>query len=115
MTRTRKLLVAGGAAVVVAAGAVGIAQAVGGDSEEQAKGPDAQRAKDAAVKAVGGGRAIGVERDDESGGAFEVEVERTDGSKVEVHLNRSFERVGVEPDDDGANEEREGESEGEDE
>lgn len=114
MTRTRKLLVAGGAAVVLAAGAVGIAQAVGGDSEEQAKGPDAQRAKSAAVEAVGGGRAIGVERDDESGGAFEVEVVRRDGSQVEVHLNSRFERVGVESDDDGAKEERD-EREGEDE
>jgi hypothetical protein len=108
MTRSRKLLVAGAASLALAAGGVGIAQAVGGDSEEQATGPEAERAKRAAVEAVGGGRAAGVEREDEGGAAWEVEVVRSDGRQVEVKLDRSFERVSVETDDDGGANERDG-------
>jgi hypothetical protein len=106
MKRRRKLLIAGGAALAVAAGGVGIAQALGGDSEEQATGPAADRAKQAALESVGGGRVVGVERDDEGGGAWEVEVIQADGRQVEVHLNRSLERVGLEADDDGSRDER---------
>ena len=84
MTRRRKLLIGGAVILALGAGGVGLAQAVGGDSEEQVTGPDADRAKAAAVKLVGGGKAVGVERDDGSGAAWEVEVEKADGSEVEV-------------------------------
>jgi hypothetical protein len=109
MSRNRKLLIAGVAALGLGAGAVGIAQAVGGDSEEQATGPAADRAKRAAVQSVGGGRAVEVEREDDGGTGWEVEVVRSDGRQVEVHLNRSFQPVGVQGDDDGAEDERQGE------
>jgi hypothetical protein len=108
MTRSRKLLITGAGILALGAGGVGIAQAVGGDSDEQATGPDAQRAKSAAIEAVGGGRATGVERADDGGAAWEVEVVRSDGRQVDVKLNQSFERVGVETDDDGAANERDG-------
>jgi hypothetical protein len=104
MSRSRKLLITGVAVVAVGAGGVGIAQAVGGDSEEQVTGPDADRAKRAAVQAVGGGRAIGVERGDDDGAAWEVEVER-DGGTVEVQLTRDLNQAGVGTDDDGAGDE----------
>src|SRR5512134_3517877 len=79
VTRSRKLLVIGAGILALGAGGVGIAQAVGGDSDEQATGPEAQRAISAAIEAVGGGRAAGVEREDEGGAAWEVEVVRDDG------------------------------------
>jgi hypothetical protein len=108
MTRNRKLLIGGAAVLALGAGSVGIAQAVGGDSDEQATGPDADRAKQAAVRSVGGGRAVEVERADDGGSGWEVEVVRRDGSQVEVHLNRDYRRVGSGPDDDGTGDEREG-------
>jgi hypothetical protein len=100
MTRTRKLLIAGAAILVLAVGGVGIAQAVGGDSEERVTGPEADRAAKAAVDAIGGGRAVGVERDDDDGEAWEVEVVRPDGSEVEVLLTRDLQEVGTETEDD---------------
>jgi hypothetical protein len=108
MSRSRKLLIAGAAVIAVGVGGVGIAQAVGGDSEEQVSGPEADRAKRAAVQAVGGGHAVGVEREDDGKGAWEVEVER-DGGTVEVHLGSDLGQVGVGSDDDGSGNERESE------
>ena len=102
MTRSRKLVVSGAVVVALGVGGVGLAQAVGGDSDEQATGPDADRAKAAAVKLVGGGNAVGVERDDDGGGAWEVEVEKRDGSVVEVDLTGDLKQAGVQRDDDGA-------------
>jgi uncharacterized membrane protein YkoI len=79
------------------------------DSEERLTGPDAQKAKSAAIAAVGGGTLTEVERDDgddgygTSGGVYEVEVTRDDGTQVEVHLDRDYDVVGQEADEDGAN------------
>jgi hypothetical protein len=100
MTRTRKLLIAGAAILVLAVGGVGIAQAVGGDSKERVTGPEADRAAKAAVDAIGGGRAVGIERDDDDGEAWEVEVVRPDGSEVEVLLTRDLQEVATETEDD---------------
>ena len=80
----------------------------GADSEESLTGPDdAQKAESAALAAVGGGGTItGVERDDgyaTSGGAYEVEVTREDGTQVEVHLDGDYDVVGQEADEDGSN------------
>jgi hypothetical protein len=114
MARSRKLLIVGAAIFVLAVGGVGIAQAVGGDSEERVTGPEADRAAKAAVDAIGGGRAIGIERDDDDGEAWEVEVVRPDGSEVEVGLTGDLERVGTETEDDGGETENEAdEDEGE--
>jgi hypothetical protein len=102
MRRGQKLLIVGAAIIVLAAGGVGIAQAVSGDSEEQVTGAQADRAGRAAVEAVGGGRAVGVERgDDDSGAAWEVEVVRPDGSEVEVNLTGDLRQVGTASEDDG--------------
>ena len=96
MTRRRKLLIGGAVVLALGAGGVGLAQAVGGDSEEQVTGPDADRAKAAAVKLVGGGKAVGVERDDGGGAAWEVEVEKAGGGEVEVRLTSDLKQVGIE-------------------
>jgi uncharacterized membrane protein YkoI len=106
----RTLVIAAAVAMLVALGGAGIAYANGGaDSEEQLTGPDAQKAKSAAIAAVGGGTLTEVERDDgddgygTSGGVYEVEVTRDDGTQVEVHLDGDYNVVGQEADEDGAN------------
>src|SRR5918994_19338 len=67
MKINRRIIAAGAAVLVVAAGGVGIAYGVGGgDSDEQATGPDAEKAKAAEVDA--GGQAGGTSPDDDSGG-----------------------------------------------
>ena len=91
-------------AMLVALGGAGIAYANGSDSEEQLTGPEAEKAKSAAIAAVGGGTVTEVERDDGNGtGAFEVEVTREDGSQLEVHLDGDYNVVGQEADEDGPN------------
>ncbi len=99
----RTLVIAAAVAMLVALGSAGIAYANGGDdSEEQLTGPDAQKAKSAAIAAVGGGTVSEVERDDGYGtGVFEVEVKRDDGAQVEVHLDRDYNVVGQQADEDG--------------
>src|ERR687895_441952 len=97
-------VIAAAVAMLLALGGAGIAYANGGDSEEQLTGPDAQKAKSAAIAAVGGGTLTEVERDDGNGsGAYEVEVTHDDGSQVEVHLDGDYNVVGQEADEDGPN------------
>ena len=116
MKINRKVLVAGIAVVAIAAGGIGIAEAIGGDSDEQVTGPSAEKAKAAALQQVGGGTVVGVEKQDGDGdGVYEVEVKRDDGSQVEVHVSGQFDAVGTAADDDsgseseqGGNEENEG-------
>jgi uncharacterized membrane protein YkoI len=100
----RTLVIAAAVAMLLALGGAGIAYANGGDSEEQLTGPEAQKAKSAAIAAVGGGTVTEVERDDGNGtGAFEVEVTRDDGSQLEVHLDGGYDVVGQQADEDGPN------------
>ena len=100
----RTLVIAAAVAMLLALSGAGIAYANGGDSEEQLSGPEAQKAKSAAIAAVGGGTVSEVERDDGNGtGAFEVEVTREDGSQLEVHLDSDYDVVGQQADEDGPN------------
>jgi hypothetical protein len=88
------------AAVVVALALGGAAWALAGAGDDDgpgATGPQAERAKAAALAHVGGGTANAVEQGDEDA-AWEVEVTKTDGSTVDVHLDESFAVVGVEGD-----------------
>jgi uncharacterized membrane protein YkoI len=101
MKLNRTVVALGATALALAAGGLGVAYAVGGDSEEQVTGPNAEKAKAAALKAVGGGTVSEVERQDGDGGGFyEVEVTRADGSQVEVHLDARYAPVGQAADDD---------------
>ena len=110
----RIIAIAVAAIAVLAAGGVGIAQAVGG-SEEQVNGPEAEKAKAAALDAAGGGTVLEVERQDEDGaGVYEVEVRRSDGSQVEIHLDDRYQPVGTAPDDDTGSESEDDEGEGAD-
>ena len=95
-------------AMLLALGGAGIAYANGGDSEEQLTGPEAEKAKSAAIAAVGGGTVTEVERDDGddgygTSGFYEVEVARDGGSQLEVHLDGAYNVVGQEADEDGPN------------
>lgn len=81
-----------GAAVVVLAALAGggIAWATAADDDQNVTGPAANRARAAALAYVGDGQVIGVERESESGGVWEVEVTRPDGSTVEVVLDAGY-------------------------
>jgi uncharacterized membrane protein YkoI len=106
----RTLVIAAAVAMLLALSGAGIAYANAGDSEEQVTGPDAQKAKSAAIAAVGGGTITELERDDGddgygTSGVYEVEVTREDGSQLEVHLDGDYNVVGQEADEDGSNDE----------
>lgn len=58
-------------------------------AEKPVTGSAADQARAAAVKAVGGGTA-GAVTTDMRGAGYEVTVTKSDGSKVEVHLNSAF-------------------------
>jgi uncharacterized membrane protein YkoI len=106
MSINRKTVLVAAIAAALAAGGVGIASAVGGgDSDEQVTGPDAEKAKAAALDAVGGGTVSEIEYQEAgSSGFYEVEVTRDDGSQVEVHLDGEYQPVGTAADDDTGSE-----------
>ena len=104
VSTVRTLVITAAGAMLLALLGTGIAYANGGISEDQVTGPEAEKAKSAAIAAVGGGTVTEVERDDGNGtGAFEVEVTRDDGSQLEVHLDGDYNVVGQEADEDGPN------------
>jgi Peptidase propeptide and YPEB domain len=96
----RKSAITTAAALAVVLGGAGVAYAVGGDdeSEGRATGPGAERAKAAALELVPGGTANEVERDDEKGATWEVEVARPDGSTVDVRLDAELNKVAIDQD-----------------
>ena len=103
----RKRLVATGT-VVVALGAVsgGVAIAAGGDddaTETPITGTDLQKASAAALVHTGGGRVTGTEVGDEES-YYEVEVTLDGGRQVDVQLDKSFNVVGSDGDQDGTGE-----------
>ena len=109
MTVNRRVVAITAGIAVVAAGGVGIAYAVGGNSEERVTGPDAAKAEAAALEQAGGGTVTEVEYQDGDGaGLYEVEVLRDDGTQVEVHVSGGYDAVGTATDDGGAGGEDEG-------
>jgi Peptidase propeptide and YPEB domain len=98
----RRLLKIG--AVVVVLGALaggGVAWGTAGDDDENVTGPGADRAKAAALAYVGEGQVVGVEQEGEGGAVWEVEIERNDGSTVEVALDEHYKVVGSGDEEDG--------------
>ena len=85
--------------MAVAVGGGAYAYAGGGDDGEgTATGPGADRARQAAVAHLGGrASANEVERGDEEG-AWEVEVTKSNGETVDVHLDTSYKVLSVEGD-----------------
>ena len=104
MTKRGKILIAGIAALAVAAGGVGVAGAGGGDdAEAPIRGGALEKASAAALEHTGGGRVTETETGDEES-FYEVEVTRDDGSQVDVQLDRGFKVVGGEADDENEDE-----------
>jgi hypothetical protein len=100
MQRTRKLIVISAATAALAAAGAGTAIAVGSsdDGDRQATGPEADRARAAALAITDGGTANAVERDGENGATWEVEVTKPDGNTVDVRLDDRYKLVVVESD-----------------
>jgi uncharacterized membrane protein YkoI len=69
------------------------------ETEVSITGDALDKAKAAALKATGGGRVSDTEVGDEES-YYEVEVTRSDGSQVDVQLDRGFNVVGQEGDSD---------------
>jgi hypothetical protein len=97
MKMKRKHLVVGGTVLALAAGGGGVAYATS-DSEGGATGPEADKAKAAALEITGGGQANAVERDGEKGATWEVEITKPDGKTVDVRLDANYGKVAVDGD-----------------
>lgn len=86
---------------VIAAGitlvAAGASWAATADNVDD--GAQRDRVAAAAVKAAGGGEATDVEHSDDVAGGFEVEVRKSDGTEVDVHLDKSLKVLHRENDD----------------
>jgi len=87
----KKALLAVALAMVVLGGAGGAYAAGSGEdsSQQQATGPGIEKAKSVALEHINGGRVTSTEVGDEEG-YYEVEVICTDGSQVDVHLDRNY-------------------------
>ena len=110
MRRRVTLIVAGVASVaVLGLGGAAIADARMGDDGEPLSGATLHRASAAALKASGGGRVTETEHDSEDGATYEVEVTKADGSQVDVRLDKSFNVVVVEGDEEERNDSDSGE------
>jgi uncharacterized membrane protein YkoI len=96
-------LITGSVIAALAVGGVAIAGAAGGDDDDGGEraigGAALDRASAAALDHTGGGRVTETETGDEES-YYEVEVTRDDGSQVDVQLDRDFQVVGSEGDDD---------------
>lgn len=109
--RTRTKAVIGGtalAAAAVASGGVAFATANGDsdggrDEEAPITGQALDRASSVALEETGGGRVTETEVETEAGDSYyEVEVSLPDGSQTEVELDKDFNVVASESDDDAA-------------
>ena len=99
MSKRAKFWVGAGivAAVAMVGGGMGVAGAMGGDSEEPITGSALEQASAAALTHTGGGVVTETEVGDEES-YYEVEVTLDDGSQVDVRLDEAFNVVGDEVD-----------------
>jgi len=98
----RRNLALGAGALLLAASGTGAAVAASDDGDVSVTGPQADRARAAALEATGGGTANSVERDSENGATWEVEVTRQDGATVDVRLDARFDVVVIEGDSEAS-------------
>jgi uncharacterized membrane protein YkoI len=104
MDKLKGVIIGFAAVAVLAIGGTAIASSVGGDddgSDKAITGTALDKAKTVALAHTGGGKVTETEAGDEEG-AYEVEVTMPDGSQVDVHLDKSFQVLGQEGDDDGS-------------
>ena len=98
--KLKATIIAGAAIAALAVGGVAIAGNDDDGSERSITGSALDRAGAAALEHTGGGEVTDTEVGDEES-RYEVEVTRGDGSQVDVQLDRDFNVVGSEGDDDG--------------
>jgi uncharacterized membrane protein YkoI len=102
LTKKQKAAIVVGAVGLVAAGGTGTAIAVTGDDDATGRpieGDALEQAERAALAETGSGTVTETEVDDEES-YYEVEVTLEDGSQVDVQLDRDFQVVGSEADDE---------------
>lgn len=97
MNVKQKISIGVATAAVLAAVGVGVGYALGGDNDDDTvTGPAADRARAAAVLLVPG-TAGKVEKETGEGDAvYGVTVTKSDGTKLEVHLDKDFHTLGTE-------------------
>jgi hypothetical protein len=98
MSGIKKWILAGAAVVALGVGGTAIAGVAGSDDNggtgddgagKPITGPALDKASAIALDHAGGGRVTGTELQDEEG-YYEIEVTKTDGSQVDVHLDSHF-------------------------
>jgi hypothetical protein len=104
MTGKVKAAIGVGLIAALACGGAAIAGATGGGDDGAGKpitGSALDRASAAALQHTGGGRVNATEVNDEEG-FYEIEVVRSDGKQVDVHLDRHFNVLDEKADGDGS-------------
>lgn len=93
-----KSLLAGAAAALLLLVGAGVAYAAGtgGDPSGQTSGSNLDKAKSVALQQVSG-RVTGSEVGDEEG-AYQIEVTRSDGTQVDVNLDKNFDVINTQAD-----------------
>jgi hypothetical protein len=100
MNIKRRKLAGAGAAVAIGAGALGATVAFGGSGDdERVSGPAADRAADVALARFPGARVLAVEQDADGGPPWEVELQRANGTPVDVELDAEYRIVATDEDD----------------
>jgi len=97
LRKRAKVAIAGG---VLALGLVGAGTAMavsGGDGVGSVSGPDADHARAAAVAVARGGQAGPVRAESGGGAAYGVDVTQSDGTRLDVRLDRNFAVLGAQP------------------
>jgi hypothetical protein len=107
--KLKGILIAVGAIAALAGGGAAIAGATGGGGDDgngtPIRGSALDQAKSAALQETGGGQVTGTEVRDEEG-YYEVEVKKSDGSSVDVHLDRNFKLIDASSDGSGSTDRR---------
>ena len=98
--RTRNFIVGGAAVLAVVAGGSAYAIADGAKEKEKALTPAQTARAEKAATAEVNGRVLYVEYEEDYGGGYEVEMQKKNGSEVDVYLDKSFKVAGVEVDED---------------
>ena len=109
--RIKKWILAGAAVAALGVGSTAIAGGAGSDDNGGTRddgagkpitGTALDKASAIAVDHVGGGRVTGTEFQDEEG-YYEIEVTRSDGSQVDVHLDSHYRVLNARGDGSGEN------------
>ena len=93
MRKRTKAIVIGGSVLALGGAGASYAIATGEDSAQPISGAALSRASEVALGETGGGRVTGSEVGDEES-YYQVEVTKSDGSQVDVQLDREFHVVG---------------------